>query len=107
NAIVGFLAPRATPPAPPLLRGGEVFDIQVGELDFVAVMLQGDGAACGNVGEAGVFDHRFAVEDDGEAVALHRNDEAVPAAGRVVGGDFGRDARADFRRLRFVGAIAI
>src|SRR5687768_13362969 len=82
-------------------------DEDVGELDRVAVVLQGDLPAGGNVGKLGVLDDRLPVEDDGQAVALHRDDEAVPLAERSVGLELGRDAGTNLGRLVRVRAVAV
>ena len=47
-------------------------------------MLQRDSATGGDAGELHVVDHKFAVEQHGGSVALHRDVEAVPLADRFV-----------------------
>ena len=80
NSVQARTQPRPT--------GGvslEFFDEEVRELDRVAVVLEGDRAARRHAGQLGVLDHRLAVQDDRQPVALHGDDEAVPLAERLVG----------------------
>ena len=76
------------------------FDVNVPELHRVAVVLETDAAARGDAWELRVVDDGLAVQLDREAVALHRDEEAVPLAGPVVGADFRGRGGAD-RRRRF------
>src|SRR5690606_22736878 len=60
-----------------------------------------------DAGEVRVLDDGLAVEDDGEAVALHGDLEAIPSADGRIGDFFRGHAGADFGGHLRIDAIAV
>src|SRR5437764_151909 len=63
----------------------QLADIQVAELNRVAVMLQRDRPLLCDTRQFRVVNHQLAVEIDRQTIALHRDVEAIPLSERLVG----------------------
>ena len=59
-------------------------------------MLQRDGGELRGLGEAGLVENGFAVQNNREVLALHRNFKGVPFADGFIGIFARRDRRANF-----------
>lgn len=59
----------------------KLLDVNVSELDWVAVMLQRDGAAFGYPRKLGLANYRFSIDDHSDTVVNESNFKAVPLAG--------------------------
>ena len=77
-----------------------------GELNRISVMLQRDPPASGDARQLSVVHDRLAIQHDGQTVAQHRDDEAVPLADRFVRANLRRDRFANGGRQRLINAVA-
>src|SRR5687768_13505400 len=71
----------------------KLLDINVGELNRIAVVLQRDRSAFGNTRQLSILQDSLIVEDDRETIAFHRNNESIPFPDWLVRLRFGSDPR--------------
>ena len=74
---------------------------------FAAVVLKGNWAALCDTRKLGFVDNLDSIEHNGNAVAPHSDLKAVPLAHWLVGLMTGSYAGPNFRRHRFIHAIAV
>ena len=66
-------------------RSLETFDIDIGKLNLIAVVLQCDRALRWDTRQMTTLNHRLVVQYHANLVTLHGNLEPVPSADRFVG----------------------
>src|SRR5690606_11830456 len=83
----------------------QFFNIDIGEIDWIAMMLEGNRSAFGNSGELRLVNNRFIVQHDGDFIADHGDFKAVPAPDGIIGKQNGSDRPANLSRHVLIGTI--
>ena len=71
------------------------------------MVLESDRATSSDAGQLSIFNHEFAIQPDGQAIASHGNMKPVPLTDRFIGHFFRCDRSSNLCGLRCISSVAV